>query len=264
MGPNIEPWGTPDRTVPQINVFGYIVSEKAIRPDSTKVEAITNAPHSTTASEVRSFLGLTNYCSRYIPDYSSLTFPLRQLTKKNVTFHWDHSHEKAFQSLKNAITTSQVLAHYNLTAETKVVVDASPWALGAVLLQKQADDNYRPIAYGSRSLADVEQKYGHIEKEGLAIVFGCEHFHMYLYGRSFELETDHRPLEHIYKAKLQSKPTSARLERWRLRLQEYDFHVIYRPGPSNLAILCPDSRKMETMETRGVTWRLALTDMFIT
>ncbi|CAB3985042.1 Transposon Tf2-9 poly, partial [Paramuricea clavata] len=221
--------------VPQINVFGHIVSEKGIRPDSTKVEAITNAPHPTTASEVRSFLGLTNYCSRYIPDYSSLTFPLRQLTKKNVTFHWDHSHEKALQSLKNAITTSPVLAHYNLTAETKVVVDASPWALGSVLLQKQADDNYRPIAYGSRSLTDVEQKYGHIEKEGLAIVFGCEHFHMYLYGRSFELETDHRPLEHIYKAKLQSKPTSARLERWRLRLQEYDFHVIYRPGPSNLA-----------------------------
>ncbi|CAB4022598.1 Hypothetical predicted protein [Paramuricea clavata] len=130
---------------------------------------------------------------------------------------------------------SPVLAHYNLTAETKVVVDASPWALGAVLLQKQADDNYRPIAYGSRSLTDVEQKYGHIEKEGLAIVFGCERFHMYLYGRSFELETDHRPLEHIYKAKLQSKPTSARLERWRLRLQEYDFHVICRPGASNLA-----------------------------
>ena len=66
-------------------------------------------------------------------------------------------------------------------------------------------------------------------------MFGCEHFHSYLYGRSFELETDHRPLEHIYKAKVQSKPTTARLERWRLRLQEYDFHVVYRPGPFNLA-----------------------------
>ncbi len=221
--------------VPEINVFGHIVSEKGIKPDRAKVEAIKNAPHPTTASEVRSFFGLTNYCSRYIPDYSSLTFPLRQLTKKDVKFHWDHNHEKAFQSLKNAITTSPVLAHYRLTAETKVVVDASPWALGALLLQKQADDSYRPIAYGSRSLTEVEQKYGHIEKEGLAIVFGCEHFHSYLYGRSFELETDHRPLEHIYKAKVQSKPTTARLERWRLRLQEYDFHVVYRPGPSNLA-----------------------------
>ena len=133
------------------------------------------------------------------------TFPLRQLTKNDVKFQWEHKHEKAFQSLKDAITTAPVLAHCSLTADTKVVVDASPWA---VLLQKQADDSYRPIAYGSRSLTNVEQKYGHIEKEALAIVYGCEHFHMYLYGRRFELET-----EHIYKAKPQNKLTSARLER---------------------------------------------------
>ena len=220
--------------VPEINVFGHIVSEKGIRPDISKVEAIKNAPHPTTASEVRSFLGLTNYCARYIPSYSTITFPLRQLTKNDVKFHWKHKHEKAFQSLKDAITTAPVLAHYSLTAETKVVVDASPWAVGAVLLQQQADDSYRPIAYGSRSLTEVKQKYGHIEKEALAIVYGFEHFHVYLYGRSFELETDHRPLEHIYKAKPQSKPTSARLERWRIRLQEYDFNVVYQPGTSNL------------------------------
>ena len=221
--------------VPEINVFGHIVSEKGVRPDIAKVKAIKNAPHPTTASEVRSFLGLTNYCARYIPEYSTITFPLRQLTKNDVQFQWEHKHEKAFQSLKDAITTAPVLAHYSLTAETKVVVDASPWAIGAVLPQKQADDSYRLIAYGSRSVTDVEQKYGHIEKEALAIVYGCEHFHMYLYGRRFELETDHRPLEHIYRAKPQNKLTSARLKRWRIRLQEYDFNVIYRPGTSNLA-----------------------------
>ena len=221
--------------VPEINVLGHIVSEKGVRPDIAKVEAIKNAPHPTTASEVRSFLGLTNYCARYIPGYSAINFPLRQLTKNDVKFQWEHKHEKAFQSLTDAITNPPVQAHYSLTAETKVVVDASPWAIGTVLLQKQADDSYRPIAYGSRSLTDVEQKYGHIENEALAIVYGCEHFHMYLYGRGFELETDHRPLEHIYKAKPQNKLTSARLERWRIRLQEYDFNVIYQPGTSNLA-----------------------------
>ena len=107
-------------------------------------------------------------------------------------------HERAFQSLNKAITISPVLAHYSLTAETKSV------------------DAYRPTAYGSRSLTHVEQKYGHIEKKGSAIVFGCEHFHSYLYGRSFDLETDHQPLEHICKA----------VERRRIRLQEYDFHVV--------------------------------------
>ena len=78
-------------------------------------------------------------------------------------------------------------------------------------------------------------KYSQIEKEALAIVFGCSHFHRYVYDRSFELETDHRPLEHIFKPKPSNKPAPARVERWFLRLQEYDFTVIYRPGPQNLA-----------------------------
>ena len=114
-----------------------------------------------------------------------------------------------------------------------MVVDASPWAVGAVLLQEQS---FHPVAYGSRSLTDTEQKYGQIEKEALAIVFGCEHFHMYLFGREFEMETDHRPLEHIYAAKPtnSSKPQPARIKRWHLRLQEYDFQVVYRPGNTNL------------------------------
>jgi len=78
-------------------------------------------------------------------------------------------------------------------------------------------------------------KYGQIEKESLAIVFGCEHFHLYLYGRRFELETDHRPLEHIFKPKNTGKPSPPRVERWVVRHQEYDFQVVYRPGSNNIA-----------------------------
>ena len=74
--------------------------------------------------------------------------------------------------------------------------------------------------------------YSQIEKEALAIVFESEHFHLYLYGKS---STYHRPLEYIFKPKSAGKPAPARVERWLLRLQEYDFTVIYRPGPQNLA-----------------------------
>jgi len=183
--------------VPQINFFGHIVSADGIQPDEKKIKAITDAPHPTNTSEVRSFPGLTNYCSRYIQDYSTITFPLRQLTKVNTSFEWRDEHETAFQRLKHALTSSPILAHYSLNAKTRVVVDASPWAVGAVLLQEQTDKSFRTVSYGSRSLTDTERKYGQIEKEALAIVFGCEHFHMYLFGRDFELETDHCPLEHI-------------------------------------------------------------------
>jgi hypothetical protein len=220
--------------VPEVNVFGHIISGNGIRPDDAKIKAVSQAPPPKSCSEVRSFLGLTNYCSRYIPNYSTITYPLRQLTKAHAQFIWTNTKEQAFQALKQALTSAPVLAHYSLEAKTRVVVDASPWALGAVLLQEQHDGLFRPIAFGSRSLSETEQKYRHIEKESLAIMFGS---HMYLYGREFEIETDHRPLEHIYKPKATNsgKPAPARIERWRLRLQECDFKVVYKPGSSNLA-----------------------------
>ena len=202
--------------VPEVNVFGHIISGNGIRPDDAKIKAVNQAPPPKTCSEVRSFLGLTNYCSRYIPNYSTITYPLRQLTKAHAMFIWTNVQEQAFLALKRALTSALVLAHYSLEAKTRVVVDASPWALGAVLLQEQQDGSYRPIAFGSRSLSETEQKYGRqVKKESLAIVFGCEHFHVYLYGRNFEIETDHRPLEHIYKPKATNtgKPTPARIER---------------------------------------------------
>ena len=216
----------------KINVFGHIVSGQGICPDNKNIEAVTNTPRPNCASQVRLFFELTNYCSKYLPDHSSVVYPLRQMT-----FHWGKEQEESFLKLKQALASPQVLAHYSLTAPTRLVVDASPWALGAVLPQQRADSTYRPIAYGSRSLTEVEMKYTQLKKESLAIVFGCEHFHQYLYGRNFELETDHRPLEHIFKPKMsfQGKSNPARVERLVLRLQEYDFKVVYRPGKHNLA-----------------------------
>lgn len=112
-----------------------------------------------------------------------------------------------------------------------MIVDASPVGLGAVLVQQHTDGD-RIIAYASRSLTEVEKRYSQTEKEGLAIVWGCEHFNLYLLGKEFELITDHRPLEYIYSTK--SRP-SARIERWVLRLQPYSFTVKYRSGSKNIA-----------------------------
>ena len=157
------------------SVIHCIVSASGIRPDPKKIESITQAPH-------------PYYCSQYIPNYSTITQPLWELTKSNSPFQWNEAQEAAFQKLKITISSAPVLAHYNLNAPTKLVVDASPWAVGTILLVQQLDTNYRPVAYGSRSLTSTEVKYGHIEREALALVYGCEHFHMYLYGRKFELE----------------------------------------------------------------------------
>ena len=129
------------------------------------------------------------------------------------------------------IMQADTLAYYKVGCRTRIVADASPVGLGAVLTQLQGDV-WRVIAYASTSLTDVERRYSQTEKKALALVWACERFTIYVSGQHFELETDHKPLEHIYSTT--SKPC-ARIERWVLRLQSYDFKVVYRPGRANIA-----------------------------
>ena len=133
--------------------------------------------------------------------------------------------------MKELITSTTALAYFDVNSKTRIVADASPVGLGAVLIQLQGVE-WRVIAYASRGLTDVERRYSQTEREALALVWACERFNMYIFGRDFELETDHKPLKYIYSQK--SKP-SARVECWVLRLQAYDFKVIYRPGRTNIA-----------------------------
>ncbi|KAL9962010.1 hypothetical protein ACROYT_G031062 [Oculina patagonica] len=169
--------------------------------------------------------------AKFIPNLATVAEPLRQLTRKGVAFKWDKDQQKAFKTLKERLASAETLAYYDKDARTRVIADASPVGLGAVLAQEQ-NDQWRPVYYASRSLTAVERRYSQTEREALALVWACERFHVYLYGKHFELETDHKPLEVIYSSK--SQP-SARIERWVLRLQPYEFTVTYRPGPQNIA-----------------------------
>ena len=118
------------------------------------------------------------------------------------------------------------MAHYNLEAETELRVDASPVGLGAILMQSHGQE-VRPVAYASRTLTEVERRYSQTKREALAVVWGCEKFHLYLYSTQFKLYTDHKPLEFIYSPKAKPPP---RIERWALRLQPYRFTVIHMPA----------------------------------
>ena len=170
--------------------------------------------------------------SRFIPNYSSQTAILRQLLPKAVGFNWPEKHSKAFQNLKNAII-DRSLAVYDPKSEVSVVTDASPYGLGAVLIQKRPESEPEVVAYASRSLSVTEQKYAHIEKEAVALIWACEWFRMYLIGRRFNPFTDHKPLEAIYGRKFNQG--GARIEHWRMRLQCFDYAVKYTLGKKNLA-----------------------------
>ena len=159
-----------------------------------KVMTVVEAREPQSVSEVRSFLGLLNYSGRFIPDLATLSEPLRRLTKKDVEFQWGPEQAEAIQKLKNELARAEILGYYDKDAETRVISDASPVGLGAILAQKQQGE-FRVIMYASRSLTEVERRYSQTECEALAIVWA------YLYGIKFHLVTDHKPLECLYSKK---------------------------------------------------------------
>eukprot|EP00794_Sanderia_malayensis_P010467 gene10467-biopygen7633 len=148
---------------------------------------------------------MTQYVFRFIPGYATITAPLRNLTRQDVTWTWSEEQQTAFDSLKTALTQSSVMAYFDPTCDSEVIVDASPVGLGALLVQ-----NGRVVSYTSRALTDVEQRYSQTEREMLAVVWSMEHFHLYLYGSHFRIVTDHKPLLSIFNS---HKPTSARIDR---------------------------------------------------
>ena len=185
---------------------GQELSAEGIAPQKSRVEAIQNMKAPSNATEVRSILGMVNFCNEYIKDYSTITAPLRLLTKKRQRFFWGTAQQDAFETLKKRLTSVQVMAFYNPDLETELIVDGSPLGLGAILAQKQDDNNFRPVAYGSNALSPVQQRYSQTEQEALAILWSCQHFHHYVYDRHVTIITDHRPLLQLFSSKSQPPP----------------------------------------------------------
>ena len=215
-----------------ITFFGFVFSGDGISPDPKKVEAIKNVEPPTSKTGVRSFLGMANYCAKFIPSFSDISQPLRELTKDDSTFQWTEEHKRAFDKIKEILSSTPVMAYFDPAKETELVTDASPVGLSAILVQKcPKTKNRRVVAYVSRSLTDVESRYSQTEKEALAIVWSVERLHTYLYGSHFALYTDCKPVQLIF-GNPKSKPP-ARIERWNLRLQGYEFDIIHTKGTSN-------------------------------
>ncbi len=216
----------------KITFFGFVFTANGISPDPIKVDAIKNAPAPTTQSGLRSFLGMATYCSKFIANFSDLTQPLRELTRKNVPFQWTQQHNQAFAAVKSALTSSKVMSYFDQSKHTELVTDASPHGLSALLSQYTPGKSDRKVvAYVSRALSDVERRYSQTEKEALAIVWAMEKLHLYLSGGHFTLLTDCKPIEMIL-----NNPTSkppARIARWYLRVQDFDFTVKHINGNEN-------------------------------
>ena len=214
--------------------FYGLVFNKEVSPDQSLVQDFANTQPPENVSEVCSLLGMSQYCAKFIQDYATITEPLRRLTRKKTQFKWGKSQQEALQKLKETLLSDPVMAYFDITKHTTVTRDASPYGISAILSQtstKEATD-HKIVAYVSRSLTPLEQRYCQTEREALGLVWGIERLHLLLYGEgNFDVVTDHKALETIFNNPIAKPP--ARIERWQLRLQNYSFTVKFKKGSDN-------------------------------
>jgi hypothetical protein len=223
--------------------LGHVITPEGIKPNPDKIKQILNWPLPKTQKQIKQFLGLAGYYRRFIKDYAKLSRPLSKYLKRDATMNTnDPEYVKAFKTLRDIISSDQILAYPQFDNPFILTTDASKYALGAVLSQIQ-DGIERPIAFASRTLNDTEVNYSVTEKEALAIIWAVKKYEPYLYGNKFLLITDHKPLTFIKTSEKNSK-----ILRWRLELEKFDYEVKYKEGKANV-VADALSRKIETEQT---------------
>ena len=219
-----------------VEYLGHIISSEGSKPGDRNVEKIKSFPPCQNVSELKSFLGLTGFFRKFTPNYATIAKDLICLTRKGAKFIWGQGQQQAFDLLKQIQCSGPVLAFPDRDKVQVLSVDGSLSGLGCVLTQvdqfnEQDRSNEQVIGYGSRSLRGSEKNWHIHEVEAFAVVWSIQHFQHYLKGREFILITDHSSLVYIFNP----TKTSPKLSRWCAAVMEYNFKILYKPGPSNIA-----------------------------
>ena len=213
-----------------IEYLGFIIDQKGLHPNPSKIECVKNWPVPRNVKDVQSFLGLANYYRRFVKGFAKIGNPLTQLTRKDTPFVWTEACDLAFRSLKNSLITAPVLSLPDPEKDFFIEADASNFAIGAVLCQKDARGAH-PIAYVSRKLSSAERNYPIQEQELLALIYALRKWRHYLFGSRIRAYTDHQSLVlwHTF------KNLTGRKARWVLELSEFNVELIYKKGAKNIA-----------------------------
>jgi len=209
----------------QVDFLGHTVGHGELKSQDEKVQGILNTVRPKTKKQLRSFLGMTGYQSKFIQNYAKIVVPLTDMTKKGhpSTLNWSQEADDAFWLLRDEISKQPVLKLPDFDKPFIVGTDASAVGLGGVLMQEYGSQKF-PVLYVSRKLKPAETRYSTIERECLALVWTIKRLRRYLYGREFILEVDHQPLQFLNRAKIDND----RVMHWALELQKYKFvvHVV--------------------------------------
>jgi len=199
--------------------------------DQAKVDAVLSWQQATSLTETQSFLGFANFYRRFIKDYSRIARPLTELTKKTRKWVWNGEAGKAFEELKKRFTTAPILAHFDPAKPVIIETDASGFAIGAVLSQRDDENRLHLVAFHSRKFQPAEMNYKIHDKELLAVVDAFKHWRRYCEGVTHQIQvfSDHQNLEYFTTTKVLNR----RQARWAQELAGIDFRIYYRPGTQN-------------------------------
>lgn len=211
----------------RIKFIGRIFDSKGQHPDEAKVEAIKNIPVPKTVKEVRSLVGVVTWYSHFVKNFSSLMTPITSLIKKKAQkVVWNEKADKAFQQVKEILTSDPILRPPDYRKPFIVQCDASLYGIGGVLAQLDENNREYVISYYSHKLTKAEQKYHAYERECLAVIKSLDHFKPYIYLQPIIIMTDHHSLTQT----LKYNGKSGRLMRWSLILQPHAHQIVHRAG----------------------------------
>lgn len=214
----------------EVKYLGHILSRNTVRPlHGDNLIAIRNFPVPQRKKNVRQFLGKVNFYHKYLANSATLLEPLHHLLRKNTEFVWSQQCQRSFEEAKERLCAQPILAIFDPKLKIIIETDASGEGVGAVLKQPQDNGEVKPVAYFSKKLKDYQKKKKAIYLECLAMKEAIKFWQHWLVGASFQIITDHRPLENL---KVNSR-SDEELGDMLLFLSQFDFKVTYRPGTSN-------------------------------
>lgn len=208
-----------------IDVFGFKITKNDISVNRKNIEPLLNAEVPKNITMLKSFLGKVTYYSRFLKDMAHIIAPLYDCTK-NKKLQWTKECTDSFNKIKQKLACVSNLRHYNPDLPLILTCDASQVALGAIISNRDENGVVRPIAYASKKLNSTEVKYSAIDKEAMSIIFGVTKFYNYIYGRTFELETDNAALVRIFgPTKGIPKMAAKRLQHYAIFLSAFQYKI---------------------------------------
>ena len=219
----------------KIAYLGHIIQKGAVTIDPNRVAAINTFPVPHDVHSLHRFIGMAQFCRKFIPKLNVILTPLFKLLNTNAPFEWTPDCEQSFHSVKSLMTNAPVLCSPTRQDHIILETDACDYGSGACLKGLRTDNTEYIITYASHKFTDAESKWNIVEKEGFGLINAVRHFRHFLIGKKFTIRVDSRIVVYV---QYKHQPINRKLLYWALELSEFDYDICHIPATDNLISDC--------------------------